>query len=420
MSDEWFIERSQQVAGPFTSQQLKELAASGRLTSVDGIRKGPVGAFVAASKARGLFEGETKVDRPDAPPVYLSAAEPKGGAAIRRGGASLLVLARSLTTEIATRTKSGIGHLAMTGLGVGCLYGMVFGGLIFNGICGALLGAAVYYAAHRWPLALGVSQSTAQVCGVICCSLFAIGLVWQSSEPPRNKDMGRVVSGLTPRLAAIPDATHRDLLAALETHDPNKVAPIVSKCNALQLFTSSELAAMNRPYYARDAMEGMCTDSRNRTYRLPRPVAFLSLTSFNDRIKLLTGTFYEVRSRTPSCFGGSSGLRISALYAVETKDVWFAEAERSRFRIVSIVFKGGEGYSHEVNDIREDGSYSITCMKRGKSYMRSQQQASMENQLYEAWGRSMRVRAGEWVYPEDKLYRIQVKRDQTFQVDLNP
>jgi hypothetical protein len=283
-----------------------------------------------------------------------------------------------------------------------------------------LLGAAVYYAAHRWPLALGVSQSTAQVCGVICCSLFAIGLVWQSSEPPRNKDMGRVVSGLTPRLAAIPDATHRDLLAALETHDPNKVAPIVSKCNARQLFTSSELAAMNRPYDARDAMEGMCTDSRNRTYRLPRPVAFLSLTSFNDRIKLLTGTFYEVRSRTPSCFGGSSGLRISALYAVETKDVWFAEAERGRFRIARIVFKGGEGYSHEVNDIREDGSYSITCVKRGIPYVRSKQQASMVNKMYEMSGSSQRVRPGDMVYTDTKIYRITVHRDQTYQLELNP
>jgi len=71
MADEWFIGRDDQVAGPFTGRQLKELAASGRLSRNDGIRRGRKGGFVAASQARGLLSVASNEARQKAPPAEL-------------------------------------------------------------------------------------------------------------------------------------------------------------------------------------------------------------------------------------------------------------------------------------------------------------------------------------------------------------
>jgi hypothetical protein len=75
MGDEWYIERDEQVAGPFTGRQLKELAASGRLSRNDGIRRGRKGEFVAASQARGLLSVASNEARQEAPPVDLGATK---------------------------------------------------------------------------------------------------------------------------------------------------------------------------------------------------------------------------------------------------------------------------------------------------------------------------------------------------------
>jgi hypothetical protein len=54
MPNEWFIRNANEVKGPLSDQQVKQLAALGQITPVTHIRLG-VGAWAMASSVRGLF-----------------------------------------------------------------------------------------------------------------------------------------------------------------------------------------------------------------------------------------------------------------------------------------------------------------------------------------------------------------------------
>jgi GYF domain 2 len=59
MAAGWIIKRNNKENGPFSPQQLKQLAASGKLKPEDLIRKEPGGKFQPAKSIKGLFPQES-------------------------------------------------------------------------------------------------------------------------------------------------------------------------------------------------------------------------------------------------------------------------------------------------------------------------------------------------------------------------
>ncbi len=62
MAAGWIIKRSNKKNGPFSAQQLKQFASSGKLKPEDLIRKEPGGKFVKANSVKGLFPEEELAD----------------------------------------------------------------------------------------------------------------------------------------------------------------------------------------------------------------------------------------------------------------------------------------------------------------------------------------------------------------------
>ena len=78
MASEWFVKLSDQHIGPFSSQQLKEMAQKGQVTPATSICRGkdghPDGRWVPASKAKGLFPDQNL--QPDAKHQVSMATSP--------------------------------------------------------------------------------------------------------------------------------------------------------------------------------------------------------------------------------------------------------------------------------------------------------------------------------------------------------
>jgi len=66
MSDQWYYAREGIRLGPFSAQQLKDLAASGQLVFTDTVWKGGVERGVLAAKVKYLFSPDCKADSPKA------------------------------------------------------------------------------------------------------------------------------------------------------------------------------------------------------------------------------------------------------------------------------------------------------------------------------------------------------------------
>ena len=62
MATGWIIKRNNKENGPFSSQQLKKLAETGKLKPADLIRKEPGGKFQPAKAIKGLFPEESADD----------------------------------------------------------------------------------------------------------------------------------------------------------------------------------------------------------------------------------------------------------------------------------------------------------------------------------------------------------------------
>src|SRR4051812_14442820 len=77
MAFTWFVERQGGRLGPYSSAQLKELAAEGRLRPDDPVRRSDQANLVAAGKIKGLFPEEVSQDRRgDTPPVLTTEHDP--------------------------------------------------------------------------------------------------------------------------------------------------------------------------------------------------------------------------------------------------------------------------------------------------------------------------------------------------------
>ncbi len=57
----WFCKISEEQLGPFSSRQIKELVAEGRLSPGDHVRQGTDGPWQRAGEVRGLFPHEGSV-----------------------------------------------------------------------------------------------------------------------------------------------------------------------------------------------------------------------------------------------------------------------------------------------------------------------------------------------------------------------
>ncbi len=68
MGSQWFVGIANKVHGPFTSEQLKQLAASGRLTQTAVVRQGENGKWHPATKVKGLFSDSAQVTNPTPQP----------------------------------------------------------------------------------------------------------------------------------------------------------------------------------------------------------------------------------------------------------------------------------------------------------------------------------------------------------------
>jgi Zn-dependent protease with chaperone function len=67
MPSEWFCQIDRDEYGPLTSNALRELAAAGRLSGRDRVRKGRTGDWIAAERVGGLFDGSQEAVMP--PPL---------------------------------------------------------------------------------------------------------------------------------------------------------------------------------------------------------------------------------------------------------------------------------------------------------------------------------------------------------------
>ena len=77
MTYQWFCRIAGHDLGPFTPQQLKALAAQGRLHPEDLVRQGESGLWMAGARIRGLFVGSGSGlgPAPSAPPPPPAAAQ---------------------------------------------------------------------------------------------------------------------------------------------------------------------------------------------------------------------------------------------------------------------------------------------------------------------------------------------------------
>ena len=63
MNNEWFVFRDGKEQGPFTTQQLKEMASNGKIVGDDLIRRNDMKSPTKASKIKGLFPEVLRVEQ---------------------------------------------------------------------------------------------------------------------------------------------------------------------------------------------------------------------------------------------------------------------------------------------------------------------------------------------------------------------
>jgi predicted Zn-ribbon and HTH transcriptional regulator len=79
MADQWYFAWGQNKFGPFTTVEMRELAASGRLQPVDTVWKEGVATGVLASRVKNLFPSHVTSLTPP-PPLPSSPVEPEAQA----------------------------------------------------------------------------------------------------------------------------------------------------------------------------------------------------------------------------------------------------------------------------------------------------------------------------------------------------
>lgn len=127
MAQDWFVIHNGKETGPYTAQQLKQLAANGKLTAADPVRRLDMQAAIPASKIKGLFAEQTAVTTAPVTPAIASTevasavptAIPATTSASQQDGSaqspSAFDKAKKTWQRLGTPAKIGIGA------GGGCL-----------------------------------------------------------------------------------------------------------------------------------------------------------------------------------------------------------------------------------------------------------------------------------------------------------
>lgn len=88
MADQWYVGRNGQKAGPYTTEQLRQLAAAGQLVSSDLLWKQGLETWVPITEVRGLLPGGGTLPPLDLPPAGQAVGLPGGGFDFRDGPAA--------------------------------------------------------------------------------------------------------------------------------------------------------------------------------------------------------------------------------------------------------------------------------------------------------------------------------------------
>ena len=87
MAEEWYVGSNGQQSGPFTLQQLRQMAASGQLSKTDLIWKEGLANWVPSSAIKGLFSAAADLSTTSSPrPAPRPTAPPPRGPAPSDGG----------------------------------------------------------------------------------------------------------------------------------------------------------------------------------------------------------------------------------------------------------------------------------------------------------------------------------------------
>jgi uncharacterized RDD family membrane protein YckC len=87
MAEEWYVGSNGQQSGPFTLQQLRQMAASGQLSKTDLIWKEGLANWVPSSAIKGLFSAAADLSATSSPrPAPRPTAPPPRGPAPSDGG----------------------------------------------------------------------------------------------------------------------------------------------------------------------------------------------------------------------------------------------------------------------------------------------------------------------------------------------
>lgn len=70
MADQWYVGKGGKKHGPFTNEQLKKLAATGKIDRTDLLWKEGMEKWVPCSSAKGLFSAAAPVSSSPAPPAF--------------------------------------------------------------------------------------------------------------------------------------------------------------------------------------------------------------------------------------------------------------------------------------------------------------------------------------------------------------
>ena len=77
MSDTWYCQVRQQVVGPLSSSQLRDMASRGALAPMDLIRNGVNGIWTRAQQVQGLAFAKTIQSAPGSPPPLPTNSQPR-------------------------------------------------------------------------------------------------------------------------------------------------------------------------------------------------------------------------------------------------------------------------------------------------------------------------------------------------------
>jgi S1-C subfamily serine protease len=214
----FFVLSKGKTSGPFTSQQLRKLAESGRLSLADQIRKESDSHWHPAGSVKGLFDEPVinanrpnAVARPVPSPVLLPPATATAGPS--RGVVNIL----------------GIAALCLGGLAI-CLCWFPFLGfpLAVLGLILGIVAVAVAYVQHGsllgWPTS-GLAVSAISVMPSLAFLALLVargGTVTTAAEPAQDKPTSKVVDAAP---VGIVDQAQAHVVGAKLKLQPAQVAP---------------------------------------------------------------------------------------------------------------------------------------------------------------------------------------------------